>query len=348
MCISLAQKAKALVRTTGRGAEEMRRELWGDARAAMHFSAVASRHHGLEDCSRRDLPSSGHCGRPAIYHLAWALDFLDYHYEARDEMAVADTFFMLSQARDIALWAKSPKFVEAIVFAMQPDKSTRVRHAALHTAWEIRVALGTPDDAIRPLLPKFVAALLSAVLTNMRSANQTENDRSPDRFIYHERDLRYLQILYTFARNKDGALDELLRSEGHRQRCLDMAVQDATWSTLSGYLIALAEIFRSRGAEGRFLDDFDSALRASHLILAWETLEHRLPKCDVCDVLQLEEVEETLPSLIAFTRRLPALDPSSQGYMSDIQSALGMLQQWRPHSAMTGEMEDLVKWLEAR
>ncbi|KAH7923687.1 hypothetical protein BV22DRAFT_566463 [Leucogyrophana mollusca] len=343
MCISLAQKAKALGPITDRLAEEKRRELWSNARAALHFSAVAS----ARDHSRGGwYPTyGGHCDRLAIDDFVWAIDFLDYHYEAQDEIAVADTFFMLSQARPIALWARSPKFVGAIIFAMQPDRSTQVRHAALHTAWEIRIALGSPDDAMGPLLPKFAEALLSAVLTDIHPANQTETDYSPDRFTYYERDLRYLHILYTFAQNENGTWDELLRSKGHLQRCLDM-VQHGSAPTLFLYLVAMVWSCESHDAEHHFLDDFNPKMRACQFADAWDHLTFVSHTGGWQTVIE-EELEETLPALIALTRRYSGINNEPLVPVRNIQPVLEQLRECRPHSPMVPEIEDLVKWLKA-
>ncbi|KAH7922637.1 hypothetical protein BV22DRAFT_1037240 [Leucogyrophana mollusca] len=59
-------------------------------------------------------------------------------------------------------------------------------------------------------------------------------------------------------------------------------------------------------------------MRTSYLISAWDIVDRKLQR----DLLQSEEVEETLSSLIAFTCRFPETNPGSQ-VTPDVQSVLG-------------------------
>ncbi|KAH7919666.1 hypothetical protein BV22DRAFT_849551 [Leucogyrophana mollusca] len=190
--------------------------IWRYARAALHVSAVASCiAHRRVYLDMWHPSCGGHLGRQTAGDFQWAADFLDHHCGPQDETAVGDMFVMLYQTCDISLWANEPAFVKAIIVAMEPDKPTRVRHAALRTAWEIREALRSPGNAILPLLPAFSSALRSAVLTNIHSEEDTTTWDSPDGFFDWQRDLCYLQIIYALVRSSGGIWDRHLHDNGH-------------------------------------------------------------------------------------------------------------------------------------
>ncbi|KAH7917567.1 hypothetical protein BV22DRAFT_934239 [Leucogyrophana mollusca] len=280
--------------------KEERSEMWGAARAALHISA------SVACCGRDDLgytwtrwrPSyGGHRGRPVMNGPDWAIRFLNEHYDAHDPIAVADTFTMLSQSRDIHQWADSPAFVGAIIHAMEAEQPTQVRHTALRTAWEIRNAPGFPRDAIRGLLPDFIAALHSAVTTNLGPPDNTTITDFADRFTDEDRDLCYLQIIYTLTQNSDGVHDDQLREAGHFNRCLVVAKHTRDkFDILSVYLIAIVETLEARGINRGFLDAFDPDLRSRHHTSAWVRLSC-LP------VHKIQEHEQALPAIIASLHR---------------------------------------------
>ncbi|KAH7922751.1 hypothetical protein BV22DRAFT_634631 [Leucogyrophana mollusca] len=280
--------------------KEERSEVWRTARGALHLSASLAC-CGLDEFGyawTRWHPSyGGHRRRPVIDGPDWSVRFLNEHYDARDPIAVADTFTVLSQARDIHQWADSPALVGAIIHAMGPDQPTQVRHTALRAACEIRNAPGFPKDAIHPMAPGFIVALRSAVMTNLDPPDNTTNTKSPDRFAYEERDLCYLQIIYTLTQNSDGVYDDHLRDAGHFDRCLDVAqhTKDKLYM-LSLYLIAIVETLEARDAEHAFIDALDLDLRSEHHGSAWVQLAF-LP------TNQIQEHEQALPAVIASLRK---------------------------------------------
>ncbi|KAH7923289.1 hypothetical protein BV22DRAFT_597484 [Leucogyrophana mollusca] len=230
---------------------------------------------------------------------------------------------MLSQASDISRWANNPMFIEAIIFAMGPDKPTQVRHAALHTAWEIRQALRTPDNAILSMLSAFSAALSSAVLTNIHSEEDTTTPNSPDRFIYEERDVHYLQIISDLVQNSGGIWDRHLHNNGHFDRCLAIARHSAVGS------------LEARGAERSFVDAFDRD--GLHISRAWEWLYEGI------------DDPEFLMALIACTRKyrdgggiLPYI------HRKAVLRILKHLQTEQPRSPVIGLLNEVLVWLSTK
>ncbi|KAH7925323.1 hypothetical protein BV22DRAFT_442856 [Leucogyrophana mollusca] len=326
-----------------RSREERQSDMWRNARAALHLSAVASSDY--EDRGSGSNPTGwrlcygGHRGRPVISGPEWAIRFLDDHYEAQDYVAVADTFTMLSQARNIEHWADSPEFVNAIIFAMQPNRPTRVRHTAFRTAWEVRKAMGSPDGAVQFLLSDFAAALSSAALTDILPAENTSDTDSLDRFLYYDRDLHYLQILYALAQNPDGIWDCHLHDHGHFDRCLSVARLDASeFRMLSPYLVGVVESLEARGAELDFLDDFDQELRSRHLRDAWFDLCYSLGE----DSGDIQEHEDVLPALIAFTYRCRDTNVPVSFDNEWVVGVRDNLRKHIPDSPMIGSLEGLI------
>ncbi|KAH7925119.1 hypothetical protein BV22DRAFT_457017 [Leucogyrophana mollusca] len=313
--------------------DPIRVAMLGCARAALHMSAMASR--TAHDRVNWDVwhPSyGGHLGRQTAGDFHWAVAFLDHHYGTQDEIAVADTFVMLSQARDISLWANEPAFVQAIIVGMRPEKTTRVRDAALRTAWQIREALSSPDDAILPLLPAFSSALRSAVLTNIYSEGDTAAWDSPDRDFYEERNLHYVQIVYALVRSSGGIWDRYLHDNGHFNRCLSLTKYPGSrYTTIVVYLAAIVENLEARGAEQSFTND-DVEMLIRH---AWHMMIFITP-----------DLEELLEALIVFTRRHRGAGANlANDIRGHVQSALSHLQQEQPHSSVIGSLNEFRRWL---
>ncbi|KAH7928469.1 hypothetical protein BV22DRAFT_1030782 [Leucogyrophana mollusca] len=319
--------------------EEERSEIWRTARAALHLSASLAccgyHDNPYYQCTRWRPNYGGHRGRPVIDGPDWAIRFLNEHYDARDPIAVADTYTMLSQARDIHQWADSPAFVGAIIHAMGPDQPTRVRHSALRAAWEIRCALGFPKDAIRSLLPDFIVALHSAVTTNLDPPDSTTVTDSVNRFIDEGRDLCYLQIIFALTQNSGGVYDDHLRDAGHFHRCLDVAKHTgASYYMLSVYLIAIVETLQARDTDRGFFDTFDLDLRSQHHRSAWVRLSSSPGH-------EIQEHEQALPAMITSMRKCRKANANTVP-RDRVQEVHDKLQGYKPDTPVISPLAELL------
>ncbi|KAH7921776.1 hypothetical protein BV22DRAFT_1038268 [Leucogyrophana mollusca] len=320
--------------------EEERSEMWRTARAALHLSAsMACCGYDQDNFSgqwTRWRPNyGGHRGRPVIDGPVWAIRFLNEHYDVRDPIAVADTFTMLSQARDIHQWADSPAFVGAIIRAMGPDQPTRIRHSALRAAWEIRNALGCPKDAIRSLLPDFIAALHSAVTANLDPPDSTTITDSVNRFIDLDRDLCYLQIVFALTQNSGGVYDGHLRDAGHFHRCLDVAKHTRVgYHMLPVYLIAIVETLQARDTDRGFFDTFDLDLRSRHHNLAWGRLYFSPGN-------RIQEHEQALTVMITSMRKCREANANTVP-RDHVQGVHNELQGYKPDTSVISPLAELL------
>ncbi|KAH7912119.1 hypothetical protein BJ138DRAFT_837348 [Hygrophoropsis aurantiaca] len=298
-----------VTKSAGTNDPTLREDIWKNVRATLHLSAMLSTScdHYKEGSSRQWL-STYHCGHDSLFNIdgpEWAVSFLKHHYDVHDDTAVADTFFMLSQSRNVKQWADSTLFMDALVFAMQGDQPVHVRHTALRTVWKMRHVLTQPNSVLlsSSQLSEFSSALYSAVSTNIHAPDDSNTDNSSDRFFSVERDMYYLQIIYTFSLNAQivDIWNTCLRWHGHLERCRDLALYlgDTRMLTAqSAYLLAILEIVESHKIECNFVAAFNQELRRGHLICAWSLTAGLKPAA-----LDLFPIEELLPTMIAFTSR---------------------------------------------
>jgi hypothetical protein len=113
--------------------------------------------------------------------------------EFHNDIATAHALLMLSVDDTIFTPETTTAVVPRIILAMEHTESPLHRHVGLKIAHVIKEPLVNITDDVRDqLLP----ALRSATFGNIQSNTITPGDTSPDRFVYPERDLHYLEILF--------------------------------------------------------------------------------------------------------------------------------------------------------
>ncbi|KAG2108912.1 uncharacterized protein F5147DRAFT_773248 [Suillus discolor] len=140
--------------------------------------------------------------------------------EFQNNIATAYALLMLSADNAIFTPGTITTVVRHIIFAMEHAECPLHRHVGLKVAHVIKESLVnvTGDDQDQ-LLP----ALHSATFGNIQSNTITPGDASLDRFVYPERDLHYLEVLFALA-NSEHWLSQLHQDScAHMQRCISIA-----------------------------------------------------------------------------------------------------------------------------
>ncbi|KAG2362093.1 hypothetical protein BDR07DRAFT_1407935 [Suillus spraguei] len=96
--------------------------------------------------------------------------------------------------------AKQRPFIEALITCMGSSMPPRLRHAALRAICSSREVLASIDvvDDADMVLTNLSRAILTAVCPQ---PDVTPTNDSPDCFFYDERDLCYLKLIFSLARN---------------------------------------------------------------------------------------------------------------------------------------------------
>ena len=205
---------------------EARDAAWVHARAALHFSVVASgngdggptdnRVTWKEDIPRLRMSRTDGCD--------WLIDYIVHHHLISDQSALTDAFLTMSEVIiDFECRVKMPVYIEALVFAMAPDKLPRLREAALQAAYGSRNYLASLDsDSLpRDLCIQFSAALSDTVADSVSFARGDDGILSDNSGMCGEKNLRYLHILFSWTQSK--LWSHHLRDDGHLEKCLSIA-----------------------------------------------------------------------------------------------------------------------------
>ncbi|KAH7909773.1 hypothetical protein BJ138DRAFT_1154462 [Hygrophoropsis aurantiaca] len=355
---------------------------WKQTREALRLGAVLSAttpgNHPTQD--RWNPAYHGHLVPFSfdINQSRWVDDFLSHHYDACDDMAIADVLFMLSQSRDIEKWADSPWFVAALVRAMQ-HSAMHVRHSALQVMCRMRRALARSVTDVQD----FLHNLYAAVSINPPAAHVSDErpDQSKPDNDWNAR-ICFLQIVYTFTLHHDyiWATDLFQTKVSEHIWTTDpfrTKISEDIWDTdlfkteksryLSSYLrrggsmptpiyvIAILDTLEDRNAQCNFLNSFDQNTSITILTIAWFAaakcivhlgyratgVEH--PSLRIKSEILDEVLDETLPHLVAFTVRHQKTYSSAMAQLAVyFTGALWHLQQTRPESPEIALVQKLI------
>jgi hypothetical protein len=205
---------------------EARGKAWVAARDALHFSVTTA---GSGDSGPTDDRIA--C-KEEISHLrttrnggcSWLLDYIMYHHSISHQSALTDAFLTMSEMNiDASCREKIPTYINAIIFAMAPDKPPRLREAALRAACSSRNYLASLDtDSLPPDLCAQFSAALSSVAADSISFDQGEDGiLSEYSTICGKQNLRYLHILFSWTQSE--LWSHHLYDGGHLEACLLIA-----------------------------------------------------------------------------------------------------------------------------
>ncbi|KAG1857564.1 hypothetical protein C8R48DRAFT_274458 [Suillus tomentosus] len=176
----------------------------------------------------------------------WLVDFL-VHFrksETRDFDAMGNALLALSAMRDLGSDTRRDNYLDAVIFAMEADKPSRLRHTALRAMFDARFKLVEIVDKEKgEFREKLLKELAPALFTTTKPiAPQRSDDDDPDTVFNSKRDDCYLRLILTLAKQSDWRAH--LVTAGHIERCtslLDHVIMNSTLSvtTHSYYLAAI-------------------------------------------------------------------------------------------------------------
>ncbi|KAG1793831.1 uncharacterized protein HD556DRAFT_446302 [Suillus plorans] len=190
--------------------------------------------------------STGRRTRVPWTTLIGFVDFL-VHFrksETRDFDAMGDALLALSAMRDLGSDTRRDNYLDAIIFAMEADKPSRLRHTALRAMFDARFKLVEIVEKEKgEFREKLLKELAPALFTTTKPiAPQRSDDDDPDTVFNPRRDDCYLRLILTLAKQRDWRAH--LVTAGHIERCtslLDHVIMNSTLSvtTHSYYLAAI-------------------------------------------------------------------------------------------------------------
>ncbi|KAG1742564.1 hypothetical protein EDB19DRAFT_1907555 [Suillus lakei] len=262
--------------------------------------------------------------------------------EPYNNIAPAYALLMLSADEAIFSPETTTALVPHIIFAMEQKASPLLRHVGLKTAHVIKKVLVDITDA--GLRDQLLSALSSATFGSIQDNCITRGDTSPDRFVYLERDLHYLEILFALVKSEYWILQLRQGSCDHMQRCISISKALHSPSQIEGgytedyreLSLRLVLIFaRIACADNCVWPEWDVWFVArpdNQALLAKQAWDY--PRI-------LDECPDVVPLLIAFTNKML----SSLGDMSE--KDLVMLDRGTVIAALGGISEQ-VRVVDAR
>jgi hypothetical protein len=129
----------------------------------------------------------------------WLVDYLG-DVCSNDHETAGDILILLSSMSVSCSPAKQRLYIEKLIACMDSSMPPRLRHAALRAAYSFREDLASIDviDDADMVLTNFSPAILTAVCPQ---PDATPTEDGPDRFIHDARDLCYLELVFSLARN---------------------------------------------------------------------------------------------------------------------------------------------------
>ncbi|KAG1904633.1 uncharacterized protein F5891DRAFT_1275585 [Suillus fuscotomentosus] len=124
--------------------------------------------------------------------------------QTRDFDTMGDALLALSAMRGLGSVTRRDRYLDAIIFAMEADKPSRLRHAALRAVFDARLKLElapTLFAAAKPIAPQHL-------------------DDELDVLFDPRRDDYYLRLIFTLAKQSDWCAH--LERAGHIERCTSL------------------------------------------------------------------------------------------------------------------------------
>ncbi|KAG2156679.1 uncharacterized protein EDB93DRAFT_1335499 [Suillus bovinus] len=163
--------------------------------------------------------------------------------------AMGDALLALSAIRGLGSVTRRGNYLDSIIFAMEADKPSRLRHAALRAVFDARFELvDIVDQGKEEFRDKLLKELAPALFTAAKPiAPQLPDSDDPDVVFNPRRDDFYLRLILTLTKQRDWRA-HLVRA-GHIERCTSLlghVIENSTSSVtshsyyLAGILIQMA------------------------------------------------------------------------------------------------------------
>ncbi|KAG1812415.1 uncharacterized protein BJ212DRAFT_449729 [Suillus subaureus] len=326
---------------------EARDKAWVAARDALHFSVITAG-SGDSDPTDDRIACKEEISRPRTTRNAgcgWLLDYIMHHHSISHQSALTDAFFTMSEMNiDIACREKMPTYINAMIFAMAPDKPPQLRKAALRAAYSSRNYLALLDtDCLSPDLCAQFSAALSGVAADSLSFGQGEDGiLSEHSSMCGKQNLRYLHILFSWTQSE--LWSHHLYDSGHLEACLLIANNLRYFEIypltehLALYIIAI--MARLKGEHGNLIPN-DLCGLLVHKAWAFVALRSLKP-------LELSEcvIHEALEPFAKFTIQLLKRDAElvdvTNEFKSRVMQTLYHLEQGSADNVVISLVKDVV------
>ncbi|KAG1828158.1 hypothetical protein EV424DRAFT_1345072 [Suillus variegatus] len=265
----------------------------------------------------------------------WLVNFLVHfrEFEMRDFDAMGDALLALSAMRDLGSVTRRDNYLDAIIFAMEADKPSRLRHTALRAMFDARFKLvEIVDEEKGEFREKLLGELAPALFTATKPIAPQLSDDDPDSVFNPRRDDCYLRLIFTLAKQSDWRAH--LERAGHIERCTSLlghvirnSSSTSPVTSHSYYLVAiLIQMHASGGHQsllGRaalYFDEFRPAANLAATLPAaseartspgfpnnvsgqewWKLLKAAWSAMRWNDLYLEEEAVEALPGIVTYT-----------------------------------------------
>ncbi|KAG2746583.1 hypothetical protein P692DRAFT_20739116, partial [Suillus brevipes Sb2] len=247
----------------------------------------------------------------------WLVDYLDYMYSYDKEVAY-DILLLLDVMEVRCSPAKQYQFIQSLIACMDSDMPSHLRHVALraaHRAREVIASVDAIDDAeLRDrILTEFPPAILTAVCSQPGAT--PINDDDPDRDLHYNRDLCYLELVFTLAGNSHWHPH---LSGDHINWCISMIAN----CSFSSHAFYLAGILLRITPEQLSVTSLDSMTGQQW----WDLMQSAWLYAN--DIIDDEQCFEFLPILVEGTKRFIQITSkySLEDLIRDVNSVLDALE----------------------
>ncbi|KAG2155625.1 hypothetical protein DEU56DRAFT_768319, partial [Suillus clintonianus] len=134
---------------------------------------------------------------------------------------MGDALLALSAMRGLGSLTRRDNYLDAIIFAMEADKPSRLRHAALRAVFDARLQLvDVVDQEKGEFRDKLLNGLAPALFTTAKPIAPQRSNDEPDAVFNPGRDDYYLRLIFTLAKQSDWRAH--LGRAGHIERCTSL------------------------------------------------------------------------------------------------------------------------------
>ncbi|KAG2156695.1 uncharacterized protein EDB93DRAFT_928207 [Suillus bovinus] len=235
----------------------------------------------------------------------WLVDFLVHFRKSagRDFDAMGDALLALSAMRGMGSVTRRDNHLDAILFAVEPDKPkpSRLRHAALRAMFGARFELvNIVDQEKGEFRDKLLKELAPALFTAAKPIAPQRYDDDPDALFNSRRDGCYLQLIFTLAKQSDWSA--YLRRAGHMERCtslLDHVIKNSNSMSSASHPYYLAGALIRMNAPGSY--GSPGFARNMTELEWWELLKAAWSAMYWNHLHREDEIVEALPDIVTYT-----------------------------------------------
>ncbi|KAG2152575.1 uncharacterized protein EDB93DRAFT_1137306 [Suillus bovinus] len=215
---------------------------------------------------------------------------------------MADALLALSAMRGLGSVTRRDNYLDTLIFALEADTSSRLRHAALRALFDARSKLvEVVEQEKGEFREKLLTKLAPALSTATKPGSPQKFDDKPDTVFDPRRDGCYLRLIFALAKQSDWRAQ--LKRAGHIDRCiylLDHVIGNADLSVTSHPYYLAGTLIRMN-ASGAAVPTPPSLPHNISERVCWNLIKGAWCAMD-SNVLHLEEeAVEALPDMVTYT-----------------------------------------------